>query len=117
MGRFPSMQFDVAVYLDDIVANIVGKRCDIVNNMAELAEAMDAVVRDEVVGFGAALALDMLAITGSSETVVQLLRRRLGKLAGPDQGVNVAAVNLGIDYRPGQARGRVKKGQVAAAPY
>ena len=57
------------------------------------------------------LALDKLAITGSSEMVVQLLRRRLGRLAGPDPGVNAAAVNLGIDFRPGQARGKVKRGK------
>ena len=92
---FHTMQFDIAVYLDGIVANLVGKRRAIVHSMAELAEALDAMVRDEEVGFGAALALGKLAITGSSEVVVQLLRRRLGSLAGPDLGVNAAAVKLG----------------------
>ena len=81
------------------------------DRLGELAEAFEDMVRNEEIGFGASLALDKLAITGSSEMVVQLLRRRLGRLAGPDPGVNAAAANLGIDFRPGQARGKVKQGK------
>ena len=66
-------------------------------------------VRNPEYGFGADLAMDKLAVTGSSVGVIRMLMSKLGDLAGPCEDLSTAAVNLGVDFRPGGKRSTFKK--------
>eukprot|EP00959_Pyramimonas_sp_CCMP1952_P057712 1204497-Pyramimonas_sp.AAC.1 len=65
---------------------------------------------------GAPLAMDKLAVTGSSQALVEACKASLGDLAGKCE---VAPKNLGVDFAPGKHRrqpghGRTRRKRFAA---
>lgn len=96
------------VYMDDLVLNKVGSRQEVLEDLVRASGDLVGMVEESSFGFGASVAMDKVAIAGSSKEVTNELRRRLGDIAGGVKAVDAAAVNLGIDFTPGAERGAFK---------
>ncbi len=85
-------------YIDDITLSATGTEDEVYNKLALGYEILKEVVEDEL---ECRVEVSKAAIVASSKRLVRRLMRKLGPYAGAPCE---AAVNLGIDFAPGQRR-------------
>ncbi len=94
----------LCAYVDDIALSAEGTTQQVIMNLQAAVE----VLRDEVEGpLACRIETDKAAVVASSKRLMEALRAKFGKYAGPaapGKGTGAAAVNLGIDFAPGRKR-------------
>ena len=101
----PWIQLDV--YMDDLAETVTGSTTELSDPTVRATDTMLHIIRDRDVGFGADLAVEKAEIVTSSRAALVDICARLGPLATAGKYRN-AAINLGIDFRPGLSRRRLR---------